>query len=296
MRVARNAADLTFVVPAIALSIVFIVYPTINTFYLSLTSWDGMTPVARFVGTRNYMRLTTDDRFQAAVSNTFIYVVIFTAASLAIGLVLALVLNEVGRLGSALKTLIFIPMAFPHVVTGMAWRWMYEPSNGTINEALRGLGLDHWALPWLGQPETALLCITVVAVWQHAPFVMVLYLAGLTAIPNELIEAARIDGASRIQAIWHIVLPMLGHVTMVAGVLTMIFGFKIFDLVYMLTRGGPGSASDVLAHFMYFKAFQELQQGYGSAIAVVLFLIVFPIAIVYVRLVSAGQGRRAPAS
>jgi len=290
MRLTRDHANLLFAAPALILFAAFIAYPTFNTFYLSLTSWDGMTPVARFVGTRNYERLATDTRFQAAVLNTFGYVTVFTLASMAAGLVLALLLNEAGRLSAAMKTLIFIPLAFPHVVTAMAWRWMYEPHSGTINEMLRGVGLESWALAWLGDPRTALIAVTVVAVWQHAPFVMVLYLAGLTAIPNELIEAAKLDGATRFQITWRVVLPMLRHVTMVAGVLTVIFGFKIFDLVYMLTRGGPGSATEVLAHFMYFKAFQEFQQGYASAIAVVLFLIVFPIAIFYVRLVSARNG------
>jgi ABC-type sugar transport system permease subunit len=258
-----------------------------------LTDWNGISKNPRFIGLNNYIALTKDPNFIVAFKNSIIYVLAFTTVSISLGLIFALVFNESLRFATVLKSAVYIPLILPSIVVALQWRWMYEPTVGTVNLILRGVGLGSLARGWLGDPHTALLAIVIPAIWQHVPFVMVIYLAGLTGIPIELLEAATIDGASYFQTLRRIVLPLLNRVTMIIGIMTLIYGLKLFDLVYVLTRGGPGNASEVLANYMYFKSFQEFRPGYGAAIAVVLLLLVSPAIFIYVRAIMKSDERGA---
>ena len=277
------ASGYAYVLPALIPIIIVIIYPIIATITISFTNWNGISQNWRFIGFGNYLALLEDQNFIAAFQNSIIYVFAFTIISVPLGLLIAMVFNEKLRFATVFKSLIYIPLVLPSIVVALQWRWMYNPQIGTINLFLRSIGLDALATGWLGNPKTALLAIVVVAIWQHVPFVMVLYSAGLTGISGDVLEAAKMDGASYWQAFWYIVLPLLKKVTMIIGIMTLIYGLKLFDLVYVLTRGGPGNASEVLANLMYFKAFQGFRQSYACAIAVVLFVMVLPAALTYVK-------------
>jgi len=280
-----ESSPYTYLFPALLFISIFIIYPILGSFYLSLTDWNGLTATKHFVGFSNYWQMFMQDpNYMQSLKNTLVFVLGFMGLSIVIGLVLALVLNENIKFSSLFKVLIYLPSVLPYVVSALTWRWMYDPSWGTVNQFLSLIGLKSLTHAWLGEASTSLYAIMLTAVWQQVPFVLIIYLAGLAGIPLEIINAAEVDGASYLQILFKVVLPMLKKVTLLVVVMTTIYGFKIFDLIYIMTRGGPGTSSEVMAHYMYFKAFQEFRMGYGSAIAVTLFLLILPGSIAYVSL------------
>jgi ABC-type sugar transport system permease subunit len=211
----------------------------------------------------------------------------WTIASLvvptSIGLLLAMALNR-RILGTTIfRTVFYAPAVLPLVGVGLIWAWMYNPQFGAINAALRAVGLGHFAMGWLSSYQTALPATFVTFVWSSVGFPMILYLAGLQAINKEYYEAARIDGATGLQSFRHVTLPCLGETHVVVLSLTVISGFKVFDLIYTMTYGGPGRSTQVLGTWMYFQSFQYNNVGYGAAVAWVIAAIVLVLVIPYVR-------------
>ncbi|HMA59174.1 MAG TPA: sugar ABC transporter permease [Halanaerobiales bacterium] len=261
---------------------IWVIGPTIYTFYLSLTEWDGLTDPS-FIGITNYLDLFNDSVFYTSLVNNFIWLFIFLLIPVVLGLFLAILLSKKIRWAKGFKAAIYSPMILAPVVIGLIWSWIYHPKAGILNNTLTYVGLDFLTRGWLSDPETALYAVIGAAVWRHTGYVMLLFLAGLTSIPPTLIEAARIDGATAWQRFRYIILPLLKPATVIVLVITMIQSLRAFDFVNIMTRGGPFNSTNVLANYMYTEAFRNYEMGYGAAIAVILFIIMFVFIFFYLR-------------
>ncbi|WP_017775175.1 carbohydrate ABC transporter permease [Paraburkholderia kururiensis] len=261
----RTRAALLFLLPGFALFAVFVIYPIASSISLSFHHWDGMT-AKTFAGLDNYRELFASDTFYVALKNNLIWLVLFLLAPPA-GLALALYLNQNVFGIRLVKSLFFAPFVLPGVVVGLVFSWFYDPTFGLLK-----LIVGH-GIPVLGDPHYVTYGIIFAALWPQIPFCMILYLTGLTGINSEIIEAARMEGARGFTLLWHIILPQLRPATFMAVVLTVIGALRSFDLISVMSGGGPFDSSTVLAYFMYDQAIKYYREGYSAAIAVVLFAI-----------------------
>jgi raffinose/stachyose/melibiose transport system permease protein len=271
-----------FAVPALAVYVVFLVYPSVTSLFFSLTDWDGLSPTYNIVGLQNYVDMASDPVIMTALKNNLIWTVVTLSVPMVLGLLLAIVLNGRVRGKPVLRLIFYTPAVLPLVSIASIWGWLYNPQYGAINELLRVVGLGSLAQPWLGQDSTALAAIMVPAIWLRAGFPMLLYLAALQGIPDELYEAATVDGATRWQQFWNITMPSLKPAHYIVLALSLIDSFKVFDMIYAMTYGGPGTATQVMGTWMYANVFQYYQAGYGTAIAVAITVIAVAVSIPYV--------------
>jgi ABC-type sugar transport system permease subunit len=284
----RRPIGYLFVAPIMLFFVVFVGYPFLRSFYLSLTSWSGLGS-ARFVGVRNFRVMADDPVFWKALGNTFLFTGVTTVLQTALPLLLAVLLNRGWRAGVLFRTLIFIPAVISLVVTGVLWQLIYEPNFGTLNDILRTVGLGGLAHPWLGDPHTVLPALMLVSLWQSLGLFTLIYLAGLQGINPALYEAASIDGASGRQQFVNITVPMLRTVTGVVIILNLINGFKTFDMIYVMTGGGPNRASEVLGTYLYGLAFGSTAGavpalGYATAISMVIFVLCLAATLIQLRI------------
>ena len=255
------------------------------TFYLSFTTWDGLSePV--FKGFKNYIKLFDDPVFFKSLKNNLVWVLSFITVPVLIGLLLAMVLNQSVTGSKFFKACFYSPMVLSLVVCGLVWSWMYNPAQGLINTFLRSVGLESFAKGWLSDPKLVLGSVITVAIWRQVGYVMILFLAGLQSVDPFLVEASKIDGCSAWKTFLHVVLPQLQPVTIVVVVISIIDSLRAFDLVSVMTRGGPFNSSSVLANFMYIVSFNNYKMGYGAAVAVILFLISFIFIMLYLSQIS----------
>ena len=271
-----------FALPALAVYVVFLVYPSISSLFFSLTDWDGLSPSYNIVGLQNYVDMTKDPVIATALKNNVIWTVVTLIVPLVVGLTLAILLDGKVRGKPFLRLIFYTPAVLPLVAIASIWGWLYNPQYGAINEFLRVIGLGQLAQPWLGQDSTALAAVMVPAIWVRVGFPMLLYLAALQGISTEMYEAARVDGATRSQQFWYITMPSLRPANYIVIALSLIDSFKVFDLIYATTYGGPGTATQVMGTWMYANVFQYYQAGYGTAIAVVVTVIAIVVGIPYV--------------
>jgi len=275
----RGLSPLTgwaFVAPAMVIILGLSIFPAAWAFLLSLQKWNGFAP-PKFVGGANYTRLMSDEEFWAAVSHTGLYVVLFVPASVLLGLFLAVALNRDIPLIGLYRTAIFVPFVASAAATGILSTYLFSPQYGLANNVLRSIGLP--AQGWLEDPSQAMLVIAIMSLWGQAAFTTVIYLAALQDIPNELLEAARIDGANRWQTFWRVVWPELGPVTVFVTIWQVIGALQLFDLVYTTTRGGPLDATKTIVYYLWEKAFKALDFGTGSAAAYILFAVTLLITV-----------------
>ena len=262
---------------------VFIVWPLLNTFYYSFTDWNGFNPDFRFVGLRNFAGVVTDRLFTNATLNTMIWTLLAIVLPTLGGLTLALMLDVRVPGADLFKSIFYLPICLAAVVVGQIWIWIYQPDWGLLNAAVGVVTGEPPVFAWLAKPQTALLSVIVAWSWQQMGLAMVIFLAGLTSIPPWLIEAAEIEGATRRQRIRHVVLALLRPATVVAVALSVINSLKAFDILFIMTGGGPFHSSDTLAMYMYSESFKKYRMGYGSSISVMLFLMTLSVIAVYFR-------------
>lgn len=267
---------------------VFVAFPFLRSFYLSLTEWSGFTS-PRFIGLRNFQSLADDPVFWKALGTTIIYTAVTTILQTTLPMLLAVFINIGWRGGVVFRTLLFIPVIVSFVVTALLWQLIYDPNFGTLNQVLRAVGLDALAHPWLADPTTVVPAIMLVSLWQSLGFYMLIFLAGLQGIDPNLYEAARIDGAGARQEFLKITVPMLRTVTAVVVLLNLINGFNTFDVIYVMTGGGPNRASEVLGTYLYKLAFGTESGatpsfGYATAISMVVFALCVAAAVVQLRI------------
>jgi raffinose/stachyose/melibiose transport system permease protein len=271
-----------FALPALAVYIAFLVYPAFSSLFFSLTDWDGLSPSYNIVGLDNYTAMARDDVVIRAAINNVIWTVVTIVFPVVLGLALAVTLNGKVRGKPILRMIFYTPGVLPLVAVASIWGWLYNPDYGAVNEALRAVGLDGLTQSWLGQNSTALAAVMVPAIWLRTGFPMLLYLAALQGISRDQYEAATMDGATRSQQFWHITMPNLRPAHYIVLALSLIDSFKVFDLIYATTYGGPGSSTQVMGTWMYFNVFQYYQAGYGTAIAVVITVVAIAVSIPYV--------------
>jgi raffinose/stachyose/melibiose transport system permease protein len=268
--------------PALALYTLFVLFPIVQAARFSLFDWNGLEALDQFVGLANFERALADPVFLGAVSHNAIIVVLSLAVQIPFALGLALMLNRRFRGRAILRLIFFAPYVIAEVITAIVWSLLLQP-NGLAEHFMTAIGLGDAFHPWLASPGTVLIALFFVITWKYFGFHMILLLAGLQGIPREVEEAAAIDGASRWQGIRYITLPLLGPTIRVSVFLSIIGSLQLFDLVWVTTRGGPVNASTTMAVYMFDRGFVRFQFGYGSAVAVILFLICFVLALAYQR-------------
>ncbi|MDR3517084.1 MAG: sugar ABC transporter permease [Azospirillaceae bacterium] len=273
-----------FLAPAVILLVVYLLYPLLSSFRLSLLNWNGLGETGRYVGLDNWVQLRHDPVFWQAVRNNFVLAFFSVLIQLPIALVLAVVLDEAGRGSRLLKILYFLPLLMSSVALGVVFKNVYDPNFGPLNSFLQAVGLADLAQDWLGDPHYALGAVIAVICWQNIPFYMLLFLAGLASFPRELSEAAHLDGATETTIFWRIKLPHLQGTFRTGVLLAVIGSLRYFDLIYVMTGGGPENASDLMATYMYRTVFNAFQLGYGSTVASAMFIIVTAAAALALRL------------
>lgn len=265
--------------PGVALLLAFAGYPIVRTIAYSFTNLSG-AGTGSFIGWRNYTRLLVDAQFWASVRVTLVYTVVSVGVELLLAWVLAMLLQgPISKMGHVLRVVITLPMALCPVVVGIVWRFLFNPQYGWIN-ALLGTGNADWT----GNPGRALWTLIFVDIWAWTPFIFMMLSQGLLAIPADVKEAARLDGAGALRGFWSITLPLMLPTMLVAVLLRSIDAFKAFDVPYTLTSGGPGNATTTVGIFLYRRGFAEFQQGYASALAVVFTGALVVFALIYLAI------------
>lgn len=260
---------------------IWVIFPIFQTLYLSFTNWDGVSPSFSFVGWENFKRLFQDPYFRTSLLNNIKWLIGFAGVSVPLGLLIAMFLDQNFKGSKIYKTLIYLPMTLSFVVIGQIWSWILEPRFGALNSFLSIFGVKP--IGWLSDPNIVTYSLIMAASWRQISYAMVLYSAGLKQVPKELVEAAWVDGANAWKRFWHVILPMLRPATVIAITVSVIDSLRAFDIVYVMTRGGPFYSSSVMANYMYIMAFNNYRMGYGSAIATIQFLITLGFILFYMR-------------
>lgn len=284
-----RAVGYLYVLPALVLYAVFLLFPLGQTVWLSLLHWDGLT-AATWAGTANYEALLTDPSLRAPFLHALVLLLFYAALPVALGLLLASALSRFRVRGMTFfRTVLFLPQVLAMVVVGVAWRSVLGP-DGLLNDALRTVGLGSLARSWLGDYTWALPAVGTIGTWVETGLCVVLFLAGLQRVPRELYEAARIDGAGPVREFFAVTLPALRAETAVALTLTIVAGLRNFDLIYITTSGGPGNATSVPAYEVYHRAFETNEVGSAAAMGVGLTVLIFVLTVSVARLVE-GRSR-----
>jgi raffinose/stachyose/melibiose transport system permease protein len=266
-----------FILPGLIIYALFVLIPIFSTVRYSFFDWTGFSEPT-FIGFQNYIELTTDRDFIKAISNNFFFVIFYTIIPILLGLFLTSVMTRSKLKGLAIfRTGLFIPQVMSPVVVGIIWRWLFT-LDGPINQLFANLGLDSWVRPWLGDFTFAPLAVGAVGSWVQYGLCMVLFLAGAQAIDEELYDAAKVMGANALQQFRYVTLPGLRQQLLVAFVLTFIAALRVFDLVFVLTNGGPGKQTIVTSFLVYQQTFQRNRAGYGAAIAVTLAILIIVVS------------------
>jgi multiple sugar transport system permease protein/raffinose/stachyose/melibiose transport system permease protein len=267
----------------IAVFVILVVWPLASSFFYSFTNWNGFSSDYDYVGFDNFMKLFSDKLFRNAAINTVIWMVAAILLPTLLGLSLALLIDSRVPGGPVFKSIFYLPICLSAVVVGQIWVWIYQPDWGLLNTVIEGVSGSRYNYAWLAKPDTALGSVIVAWAWQQTGLSMVIYLAGLTSIPGDLLEVCEIEGASTWQRIRLVIIPLLTPATVVVVALSVINSLKGFDILYIMTGGGPFNSSDTLAMHMYNESFKKYLMGYGSAISVVLFLVALTIIRTYFR-------------
>lgn len=274
-----------FIVPALVVYLFVEVVPSFQGVLFSFTDWDGFSRDIGFIGTANYLRVFESGPAGEAFRNTFLLALAVTLVQNLIGLALALGLNsKLVRSRNLLRVIFFTPVVLTPLVTGYIWNYLLTP-RGTVNSFLDAVGLDSLARTWLGDPSTALGAVAVAIIWQFSGYSMVIYLAGLQAIPQELYESSALDGASAVQRFWYVVRPLLNGAFVINFVLTLIGALGQFDHVMAMTGGGPGNSTQTISTVIYQQGVVQSQYGYAVAMSVLMTCMVAVLAVVQYRVI-----------
>ena len=277
--------------PAVTAIILVAIFPLFWTVWESLHLHDLRMPwLGRpFVGADNYVALAGDARFWASLGHTALFATVTVAAELVLGLMLALGMNRAMRGRGLFRAAVLVPWAIPTVVAALIWRFIFDSQAGIANAVLVGVGMIDAPIVWFVRAATAWVPVMLADIWKTTPFVALLLLAGLQNIDPSLYEAAAMDGASRWRMLRDVTLPMLRPAILVALIFRTLDGFRVFDLIYVLTGGGPGTSTEPVALYTFNTLLQNLQFGYGAALSVMVFLVTFALALIYIRVLGAGD-------
>ena len=273
-----------FLLPALALYAVFVLVPIVQAAHFSLYKWNGLGPLTDFIGLENYQDALASDVFWQAVGNNTLIIVLSLALQIPFSLGLAVLLNRRFPGRAIFRLLFFLPYVLSEAITGIVFSLLLQP-DALVDTALQRVGLEGLIQDWLGNTDIVMITLFVIISWKYFGFHMILLLAGLQGIPREIEEAALIDGAGRWQAFRYVTLPLIGPTLRVSVFLSVIGALQLFDIVWVMTGGGPLNASTTMAVNMFKTGFEKQQMGYGSAFAVLLFLCALVVALLYQRFV-----------
>ena len=273
-QIRKNWSAYLFLAPGLLHFAIFTVFAVTFAFYISFHEWNIIKPDKPYVGLENYLKLFQDPRFIRAVTNTLTFMV-GIPLGLASGLSVALLLNTKVRGQAIYRTLFYIPVVTPLVVSSIIWKWVYQGDYGLLNYYLLKLGIIEHKITWLADPNLALPALIIMMVWGGTGGTMVIYLAGLQSIPEEMYDSAKVDGANALQRLFYITIPLLRPTTFFLFITSVIGTFQIFTEVYIMTNGGPLNRTTTVGYYLYTKAFRELNMGYATAMAFVLFAMIF---------------------
>jgi len=279
----REWSAYLFLGPSLLQFVVLLVFPVVFSFYLSFHEWNILEPEKPFVGLENYARLLGDRRVHQAILNTLYYTVVSVPATLFCGLLVALLLNNQIRGRGMFRALYYLPGITSAVAVAIVWKWIFNGDFGLINYYLLKIGVISEPIRWLTDPVMAMPSVIVVSIWAGVGGTMIIYLAGLQAIPDELYDAARVDGAGPIRTLFSITIPLLGPATFFLTITSIIGAFQQFGLPYLLTSGGPVGRTTTIAYYLYTSAFRNFEMGYAAAMSYVLFAMIFVFTILHMR-------------
>ncbi len=284
-------AGVLFILPALVIYLFYFVFPIPASAFYSFYRWNGITKDMHYLMFGNWSALFQDPVFWQSLYNNLILVVASIAFQIPFGMVLGLLASSRMSGIRLFKLLYFVPMMLSAVAIGITWKFIYEPNYGLLNTLLSGIGLQSLTQGWLGESSLALGSVIATICWQYTPFYMVIFAAAISGIPEELKEAAYIDGASKARTFFAIMLPLLSGTVKTAAILSLTGSLKYFALIFVMTEGGPNHASELMATYMYKQAFTSFRMGYGSTIAVFMFIISFALTLIVLRI----GGRRVTA-
>jgi len=271
------------ILPTLILIGLIIVYPIIEAVLLSFTNKTFINPNPTFIGLDNYANILSSPAFRDVVFNSFVWTISVVVLQFVVGLGTALLLNQEFRARGLVRALIVIPWVTPGVIAALLWRLLYEPQLGLINGALATLGVANPTIPWLSQTSTAMLSVIISAVWKGSPFSVVMYLAGLQTVSEDLLDAAKVDGASFWARLRHVILPEMMPIFRTTILLTTVLTFNYFDLIYIMTGGRPLRATHIFPTWIYEQAFAQAKTGLAAAYGIVSTIILLVFSIFYVR-------------
>ncbi len=275
----RRSGYLFLILPLLIYGVFFIL-PNVSSLVYSLFSWNGISEERTFVGLANFKKMFADRIFRTALINTVKYTVTLVLFQTLIGFLLALLVQKTNRINSVFRTIYFLPAIIAASTVGLIWGFIYDPNIGALNELLRILGLNSWRHAWLSDEKIVIYAIAAVHIWVGIGQSVVLFVAGLQNIPQDVLESAALDGATSWKQLVHITIPMLRPTTLIVLVLTTIGGFKSFDFVYVMTGGGATHSSEVLSTLLYKEAYAYSDFGYSAAISVALLVVVAAITLI----------------
>ncbi|MEH7116476.1 sugar ABC transporter permease [Neobacillus vireti] len=287
----KKTTPYLFILPGLIIVLVFIYYPVIENIYSSLFSWTPFSDTREFVQLHNYSRLFDDSIFFTAIKNNLIHSVISLLIQVFGALVLAAILEDTvfRKFSPLLRTVYFFPVLIPITVTGLLFSFIYNPQIGLLNKALDVIGLGQYTTGWLGESGTAFYAVAAMGQWIGLGYTTMLFIVAIQNIPQELYEAAKIDGCNKIQSFFYITLPQVKEMAFVVVIFTLSQSMLTFADVYVLTKGGPGNSTQVLSTYLYQKAFVDNEMGYASAIANIIFLISIVFYIIQSKLFKSGE-------
>ncbi len=265
--------------PVLLMMGVFVLFPMLNAVYYVFVDFDGLDPTPPWVGLANFTELVQDSAVWDAFRNNVLWIVIGTIAPLAIGLLLALMVWDTKRSSVLYRLAFFLPYVLPQVAIGVVWSWIYAPTRGWLNRALEAVGLGSITGGWLGDPDTALYAVLGTAIWATFGFVFLILLSALRTVDVDQVDAARLDGANAAKRTWYVVLPQIMPVFLMITTLTLLGGFSVFDLIFVMTGGGPANSSEVLGTYAYSSAFELNRISYGTALALSIAVMAIPFAV-----------------
>ena len=274
-----------FTAPALLLFAMFIVWPMARAIQFSVYRWKGFGPLVDFVGFNNYVNVLKNDVFVGALGHNLFIVVASIAIQLPVGIAIALLLNHKMKFQGLLRTIVFVPYVLAEVIAGVVWFQLLQPKYGVIDTILNALGIQGPANGFLGTPKYALWTVMVVLTWKYVGLAIILFLAGLQSIPEELSEAAQIDGASWWKTQWNVTIPLLGPTLRTWAFLSMVGSLQLFDMVWILTKGGPANATTTMATFLINEGTKRSNYGIAGAASVILFVVALTMALLYQRFV-----------
>jgi putative chitobiose transport system permease protein len=279
----RSLTPYLFLAPALIVLALTVFWPALQAFYLSFTRFEyDLTQAPAWIGLANFQKLWRDPVFWKTLTNTLLYLICVVPILALLPLGIAILVNQKLTGIRWFRTAYYTPVVISMVVAGIAWKWLYA-SNGLLNQGLQWLGFSE-GIPWLTSPNLALFSVMAVTVWKGLGYYMVIYLAGLQGIPADLYEAAAIDGSDNFQKHWDITIPLMRPYLFLVAVISSISATKVFEEVFIMTKGEPVNSSKTIVYYLYQRAFQDLEMGYACAIGLILFLIIFGLSILNLKL------------